>query len=378
MPAGEKDAKLLAALGIASVDSANYADLKHTIKKYIQFAITEHTDRLPLWPLLPLKMSSLIRFGWWAQWNHVKGGMKSVKNYIGDMCTFAQSQGHPDPRIKEENKWIYGKFTTEAPKFWEIYTVKQTKLAITHEMFLALFMNIDIANLEHLCDAATYATLYFTAIRRGHCIPAANNAQGKKHLLRWEHIQFLPNIQNCQEVVFLLESGKIRSKAKKDPTWTATGRCQIAKVCPVCLLVEWYKRTFSGDPTQYVFARNAASIPPTSTRWTKNMRARLSAAATTFGLLPADFNVKEYSGISFRKGSLTALAAKVPPHLLAAHGDHKSVETTFKYYVAQTVSARASNTQLISEGFSGSARANTTSNQSETWTLATNVRSGPT
>jgi hypothetical protein len=92
MPAGEKDAKLLAALGIASVDSANYADLKHTIKKYIQFAITEHTDRLPLWPLLPLKMSSLIRFGWWAQWNHVKGGMKSVKNYIGDMCTFAQSR----------------------------------------------------------------------------------------------------------------------------------------------------------------------------------------------------------------------------------------------------------------------------------------------
>jgi hypothetical protein len=40
------------------------------------------------------------------------------------------------------------------------------------------------------------------------------------------------------------------------------------------------------------------------------MRARLSAAATKFGLLPADFNVKEYSGISFRKGSLTALAAK--------------------------------------------------------------------
>ena len=69
------------------------------------------------------------------------------------------------------------------------------------------------------------------------------------------------------------------------------------------------------------------------------------------GVSEEDFNVKGWSGISFRKFSLSALARHVQPQLLAAHGEHGSVEITNKYYVTQSVTQRAEHTSLISKGF---------------------------
>ena len=55
----------------------------------------------------------------------------------------------------------------------------------------------------------------------------------------------------------------------------------------------------------------------------------------------------KWSGISFRKGGLSALAPFVQPHELAQHADHASVETTRKYYLSQTIENRAANTALM-------------------------------
>ena len=85
--------------------------------------------------------------------------------------------------------------------------------------------------------------------------------------------------------------------------------------------------------------------------WTVRMRARLTRAATLFGLKPEEFDAKNWSGISFRKGALSALAVHLQPHQLAAAGDHANVETTFKYYMELTIKNRAANTGLLEKGF---------------------------
>eukprot|EP01047_Picozoa_sp_COSAG01_P055374 COSAG01_NODE_6158_length_3819_cov_76.902151_2_plen_88_part_00 len=42
--------------------------------------------------------------------------------------------------------------------------------------------------------------------------------------------------------------------------------------------------------------------------WTQRMRTRLTSAALAFGMREDEFSASHWSGISFRKGSLTALA----------------------------------------------------------------------
>jgi hypothetical protein len=257
--------------------------------------------------------------------------------------------GCPDPRLAEP--WVYDRFKREAPKHLEVFNGTKAKFYMTHEMFLSLYMDLDLGNLDHLQDAVTYSVLFFTALRRGHIIPKSKTADSCKHLLRWEHVKFLPDFENCTEVIYLLESGKVRHVAKKDPTFTATGRCNIAKICPVQLLRIWYLRTFSGDSHQFVFARTLGTHPPMERSWTRRMRTRLTTAAALFGMDDDEFSADNWSGISFRKGSLSALAAHVQPHTLAAHGDHASIETSYKYYLEMSITNKAANTKLLERGF---------------------------
>ena len=72
--------------------------------------------------------------------------------------------------------------------------------------------------------------------------------------------------------------------------------------------------------------------------------------ANILGFDAAEFDATKFSGISFRKFALSELAKHVQPTILAAHGEHKSVETTNAYYVTQSIDQRASHTALISSG----------------------------
>ena len=57
-PTPRSDAKLLKVYGILA-NRLKYNDLSYQIKKYVQFAITEHCAELPLLPILPVRLSSL-------------------------------------------------------------------------------------------------------------------------------------------------------------------------------------------------------------------------------------------------------------------------------------------------------------------------------
>jgi len=72
--------------------------------------------------------------------------------------------------------------------------------------------------------------------------------------------------------------------------------------------------------------------------------------AQILGADPADYDASKFACISFRKFALSELAKHVQPTILAAHGEHKSVETTNAYYVSQSIDQRAAHTALISSG----------------------------
>ena len=321
-----------------------YKDLPSYHKKFVQFCYSQHCEELPLLPLFPVKLSTLLRFAWWCQYHKVTGGLNSIRNFISAVCEWNSSLGFEDPRHQE--KWVYDRFRREADKYLEVFEGSKAKFRLTHELIQAIMRFMDISDLEVLADAVTYSVLAFTAIRRGHLVPKAITIDGLKHMLRWENIRFIPNPTIAHTVLFMLETGKVRCAAKKDPWWTATGVCPVAYMCPVKLLSLWYLRTYSGDPKQYVMAPSLAVNPRTTGQWTRDLRARLKRVAKLTGC--KEFDATKYAGISFRKFALSALAPHVQPTILAAHGEHKSVETTNTYYVSQSVQQRAGHTEMIS------------------------------
>jgi hypothetical protein len=274
--------------------------------------------------------------------------MNSIRNFISAACEWNASLGYEDPRKTE--KYIYDRFRREGDKYLEVYAGTKAKLKLSIEMVQAVMRLMDLSDISELCDAMTYSVLAFTAIRRGHLVPKAISADGLKHTLRWENVSFIPDVYNPHTVLFMLETGKVRCAQKKDPWWTSVGKCPVSYMCPVRLMALWYMKTYSGDPKQYVTAPGIAINPVTSSNWTRNLRSRIMQVAQILGTDPAEYDASKFSGISFRKFALSELAKHVQPTILAAHGEHKSVETTNAYYVTQSVDQRAAHTALISSG----------------------------
>jgi len=329
-----------------------FSQLSAMLKKFVLFCIMEHNDDIPLLPLVPTRLATLIRFAWWCQYHSVKGGMNSIRNYIGAVCEWNQAQGHPDPR--EAEKWVYDKFRREAPKHMEVYEGSKAKMALTHGMIESIINQCNEENITDLRDATSYSVLAFAGVRRGHFIPKSNTKTDEKHMIRWKSVAFLPSFADAKYVLLSLETGKVRCAAKKDPVWTAVGECKThPELCPVRLLKKWFQLTFNGNSEQFVLAESTTAKVINAIPWTRQLRARLMSAASVAGIDPNEFDESNWSGISFRKFSLSSLAGFVPPQILAAHGEHSTVEITNKYYVTQTVAQRAEHTALIAKGFSG-------------------------
>ncbi len=60
------------------------------------------------------------------------------------------------------------------------------------------------------------------------------------------------------------------------------------------------------------------------------------------------------------------------PHTLAAHGDHASIETSYKYYLEMSITNKAANTKLLERGFLTG-----TSSMAQTMLFGTTTRHGP-
>jgi len=322
-----------------------YADLPFNRRKFVQFCLVADCAELPTWPMFPVRLSTLIRYAWWLQFHGVKGGMHSIRNYVSAVTEWAQACGHPDPRLSEP--WVYRRFRLEAPKHLQVVEGSRAKFAIKAPHLKVMAEHAVVSDLEDLEDLTAYSLAFFTTARIGHFYQQSGQRNHTKHLARFEDIKFEPSFEEPERVVLLMPGGKTRCLAKKDPWWTAVGRCSYAKLCPVRLLKLWYLRVFSGDSKQYLFARAAGALPRMRQSFTRRLRGRMAYVGPALGYSGDEFDVTKWSGISFRKGGLSALAPFVQPHELAQHADHASVETTRKYYLSQTIENRAANTALM-------------------------------
>ena len=345
--AGERDARLLPVFGLDSGDFV-YSLLSTTRKKFIQFCVAQHTTVLPLLPPFPVRLASLIRYGWWLQFHGVEGGMGTIRNYTTAVCEWSKALSHPDPRDSEP--WVWKKFRCEGPKFLEVVNVSQAKVAMQPEWLRAMNMNADLEDLTQLEDQFSDALGYFSTVRPGHLHPNSYQEKDMVHLMQWKHLHFEgPSLAEAERLVCILDSTKTRVN---DPWWTAVGRNdEFPSFCAVRLGRLWRYRTYSGDPEQYVFARSGQHRPTLRSEYIRRLRTRLRNVAPSLGISDAEFDPKRWSAISFRKGGLSALAKHVQPHELAMHADHKSVETTRRYYLSHTTQARAAHTTLMSRGF---------------------------
>ena len=127
------------------------------------------------------------------------------------------------------------------------------------------------------------------------------------------------------------------------------------RLCPVFMMKRWCESQYAGDPEAPLFPAEKEKdrhLPQGRTEFDELLKARIMQALPKLEVDPTLFDLKKYSGIGFRKGSLSALAQApgMSTTRLAAHGDHKDVNTTM-HYLSDNTTQRASNTKTIAEQF---------------------------
>ena len=109
------------------------------------------------------------------------------------------------------------------------------------------------------------------------------------------------------------------------------------------LLRAHFLRSYRGRPDGFLFATSTGNPLPRST-FTTVLRRRLGIAQRR---LPVAFDLRRFSGISFRKGCLSLLGSlNVPAYRLADHADHGTVDSS-RAYTVDTVNDRAANSDLL-------------------------------
>jgi hypothetical protein len=92
--------------------------------------------------------------------------------------------------------------------------------------------------------------------------------------------------------------------------------------------------------------KTKAGKPLNRTAYTKELQQRLQRAVQE-QLGQPNFNVAAFSGIYWRKASLSQLVGYVADSRAANFAGHKSIETTRAHYAKDTVSQRAAMSNVI-------------------------------
>ena len=323
--------------------------------KFLAFVAAEHTDEQPLIPLFPVTLDTLIMFMTWAKDNGVGGGYDSISNYVGAIVEWGIAHnGQCDPR-KESWKAIsdWAKFKTGFKE--QVPAKRKLKLRIQPALFQAMMSDLDIDTWRDMRDGAQYCLNFYSAVRVGHT--SAKSRTVAKHLLRYKDVQFVPSIENPIEIHVFLRSTKSRKEAEGKPGWHQLGRAgtEDPRLCPVFMMKRWCESQYAGDPEAPLFPAEKEKdrhLPQGRTEFDELLKARIMQALPKLEVDPTLFDLKKYSGIGFRKGSLSALAQApgMSTTRLAAHGDHKDVNTTM-HYLSDNTTQRASNTKTIAEQF---------------------------
>ena len=312
------------------------------IKKYFTFCVDSAVTPLPL------TLVQLMRFAIWLPQNGINSGWKGVKNYTGAVVKYNQVVGQPDPRNADPDLWalLRTRFKNEV----QVQRSTATKLPIRQPMVTALAIRaVVIGTATATADMCNDSLANFSAVRIGHFAP--ESAGDMRHVLRWKDLVFLPSVDTCSMVFIQIDSTKSRHVKECRPTWTAVGRVTSNPlVCPVRWAVEHYRANYRGDPEAPIFANPQTGGPLTRGVYTTRMQTRLVEAVTNY--LPGySIDIRNYSGISWRKGGITALshqAARQRLHLnqVADFADHQDIATS-RSYITDSIETRAAYSDMI-------------------------------
>ena len=328
--------------------------------KYLRFAMDEHGEASPLFPIFPLSFAKLQLYVKWLPQNNVNSGIEGMNKYLNAIVVWGrQHGGHADPR----SEWPDSKPNAEAARLWAdfmdksttgVNVVKVPKYRLQPAHLMAMVSQMSMDDPQDRRDATQYTFNLFTALRPGHTAPSVTKSF--KHGLRWKDVVFIPSVQHAEKVMIRVSSTKTRKKEEQKTWWTSVAALDRAdgegRFCPVSLLRMLFVSDFNGDPESPIFrSRLKQRSPVGRTEYTATLRARLLRSLPLLDIDTDFFSLSNYSGISWRKGGLSLLSSTdIQPNRLADHADHGSVDTS-RIYAKDTIAERANNTTRMAEMF---------------------------
>ena len=324
-----------------SADKKQQIKNKSLLKKYFTFCIDTKVD------FFPLTFVQMCRYVIWLPQNNV-GPWESVTKYTNAIWQLNLRTKQPDP-ITGSDSWdlLRKRFKEEI----EVVPLRAEKLALQLAHYEALAMDtLEDPTPRRVEEHAQDSTMFFTGLRVGHIAPAATTRPD--HVLRWEHIKFIPDVDNCTQVFLFVRTTKTRSGHVFKPWWTAFGRIldpEKLHLCPVKWLVLHYRLNLQNNPaaaaSDPVFKTKAGAML-NRTAYTKELKVRLTRSVKNF-LNQPHFNCDNYSGISWRKATLSQLVGKIPDSRAANFADHADIETTRKHYATDSIADHAALSNII-------------------------------
>eukprot|EP01043_Picozoa_sp_COSAG02_P053975 COSAG02_NODE_6042_length_3848_cov_3.936783_1_plen_374_part_10 len=302
--------------------------------KFVDFCVNQGFLPIPI----PTQAVMYMRFMMWLPANGISSGWKGCLAYASEVAFWNKQLGFPDTRSEIDYWWNTFRLNF---KNMVLSARKHSKLPLRASMLSGLLDSLNLGalpggDLQDLRDAAAYVLLYFTSQRIGHVAlaPSGNRA----HLLRFSSLLFWPSLDAPTMVFILFRSTKTRRAANNDGFWSAVATQPQCRVCPVMLLRLLFLRTFSGNQDGFLFTAANGQDPLSRSTFTNNLRQRLTAIGV---------DASEYSGISFRRGALSTLAAEgLPSYSLADFADHASIQTS-RSYITDSMEARAATGRII-------------------------------
>lgn len=92
----------------ADAQCQRYQDLPYNRRKFVQFCLAEHSEDIPLVPMFPVRLATVIRYAWWLQYHGVRGGMQSIRNYVAAVTEWAGRQIEEERGCFGISSWVDG------------------------------------------------------------------------------------------------------------------------------------------------------------------------------------------------------------------------------------------------------------------------------
>ena len=291
---------------------------------------------------------------------------------MSEIIIMGKLRGWEDPREGARNQFLWARFRQNFRSQVQVVRKAPRKLRLTPAHLQAIVATLDLEDLNDLRWATAFVMLWHTNARVGHAAPKSK--KHTEHVWKFEDIVFVPNIQNAERVVVHFRSSKTRAATEDRSFWTAIGRVDLEEgqpnTCAVRLLQAWVPRAYVGNPEDPLFgSEHDRGTPILRGEFTSKLRQSLEAGAKYLAPPHNKLNTKSYSGVSFRKGSLSAMSGVVEFNRLRERADHKCPEST-SHYVSDSVQTRAQSSADVHTRFGKAGiQANTAQREREIWII---------